>query len=61
MCGWVGVVPASEVTVIAGDDGVSLSLLHVLPVPLSNARATGIGQHQCPNLPQRLVLVEGRV
>ena len=59
MCGWVGVVPASEVTVVAGDDGVSFSLLHVLPVPLSDARATGVGQHQRPNLPQRLVLVEG--
>ena len=56
MCGWVGVVPAGEVAVVAGDDGVSLSLLHILSVPLPDARATGIGQHQRPNLPQGLVL-----
>ena len=56
MSGWVGIIPASEVAVVAGDDGVSLSLLYVLSVPLPDARATGVGQHQCPNLPQGLVL-----
>ena len=42
--GRVGVVTASEVTVVGGDDGVGITLLHVLTVPLTNARATGVSQ-----------------
>ena len=52
----IGVVPSSEVPVVAGDDGVLLSLLDVLPVPLTNARPTSIGQHQTTDVLQRLVL-----
>lgn len=42
--GGVGVVTASEVTVVGRDDGVGLTLLHVLAVPLTNARPTGVGK-----------------
>ena len=35
----------SEVSVVAGDDGVLLSLLSILSVPLANARSTGISEH----------------
>ena len=40
---WVGVVAPGEVAVVAGDDGVLLALLDVLPVPLPDAGATGVG------------------
>ena len=52
----VGVVPSCEVPVVAGDDGVLLSLLDVLSVPLTNAWPTGISQHQTSYVPQGLVL-----
>ena len=52
----IGVVPSSEVPVVAGDNGVLLSLLDVLPVPLTNAWPTSIGQHQTTHVLQRLVL-----
>ena len=41
----------SEVSVVAGDDGVLLSLLHVLSVPLTDAGAAGVGQHDSTELP----------
>ena len=44
MSGGVGVVSASEVPVVAGDDRVLLPLLHVLSVPLTNARSTGVSE-----------------
>ena len=52
MSGGVGVVTASEVPVVAGDDRVLLPLLHVLSVPLTNARSTGVSEdntwrHKC--------------
>ena len=56
MCGRIGIISASEVAVVAGDDGVGFTLLDILPVPLANAGTTGIGQHQCPNLSERFVL-----
>ena len=59
MCGWVGIVPSSEVPVVAGDNGVLLSHLDVLPVPLADAGPTGVGQHHTPNLSQGLVLQRG--
>jgi hypothetical protein len=52
----VGVVSASEVSVVAGNDGVFLTLLDVLTIPLSDARATGIGQNQPPYLLQWFIL-----
>ena len=39
----IGVIPSSEVPIVAGDDGVLLPLLDVLSVPLTNARPTSIG------------------
>lgn len=42
--GGVGVVTASEVTVVGGDDGVGLALLDILTVPLSNARTASVGK-----------------
>ena len=46
MCGGVSVVTAGEVTVVRGDDGVSLSLLDVLPIPLTDTRTTRIGKYE---------------
>ena len=56
MCFWVGVIPSSEVPVVAGHDGVLVSLLNVLTVPLSNAWTTGIGQYHCSYVLEGLVL-----
>ena len=42
--GGVGVVTASEVTVVGGDDRVGLALLNILTVPLSNARTASVGK-----------------
>ncbi len=53
---WIGVVTSGEIPVVAGDDCVLLSLLHVLSVPLAYARPTGIGQDHTSNVFQRLVL-----
>ena len=56
VCFRVGVVPPSEVPVIAGHNGVLVSLLNVLTVPLSNAWTTGIGQYHPPYVLEGLVL-----
>lgn len=56
MGGRVGIVAANEVTVVGGDDGVLVSLLHVLAVPLPDAGAAGIGQHRPAKLTQSLGL-----
>ena len=42
--GGVGVVTASEIPVVASDDGVLLSLLDVLSIPLTNAGTAGISK-----------------
>lgn len=42
--GRVGIVTASEVTVVRGDDRVGFVLLDVLTIPLANARTTGVGK-----------------
>ena len=42
--GGVGIVTTGEVTVVGRDDRVGLTLLHILTVPLSNARTTGVGK-----------------
>ena len=52
----IGIVSSREVPVVAGDDGVLLSLLDVLSVPLTNARPTGICQHQASYVLQGLIL-----
>ena len=52
----IGVIPSSEVPVVASHNGVLLSLLDVLSVPLTNARPTSIGQHQASYVLQGLVL-----
>jgi len=41
----VAVIPLGEVPVVGGDDGVLDTLLHVLTLPLSDARTAGIAQH----------------
>lgn len=46
----VGIVTSSEVTVVGRDDGVSLTLLDVLAVPLANAGATGVGKNHAAEL-----------
>lgn len=46
----VRVVTASEVPVVRGDDGVCLTLWNVLAVPLANAGAARIGEHDTSNL-----------
>ena len=42
--GGVGVVTTGEVPVVARHDGVLLSLLHVLSVPLTDARTTSVSE-----------------
>lgn len=54
--GRVGVVTASEVTVVGRDDRVGLTLLHVLTVPLPNARTAGVGENDTTELLQGLEL-----
>ena len=56
MGGWVGVVSAREVPVVGGDDCVLLSFLHVLSVPLPDARPARIGQHHTPHCLQSVIL-----
>jgi len=48
--GGVGVVTASEVTVVGRDDGVGLTLLHILAVPLTNAGTAGVGENDTAKL-----------
>ena len=50
MSGRVSVVPSGKVPVVGGDDGVLLSLLDVLPVPLSDAGPASVGQHDAAEL-----------
>ena len=52
----VSIIPSSKVPVVASDNGVLLSLLDVLPVPLTNARPTSIGQNQATHVLQGLIL-----
>lgn len=56
MGGRVGVVTAGEVPVVGGDDGVLLSFLDVLTVPLTDAWATGVGQNCAAKSTQSLSL-----
>lgn len=48
----VGIVTSSEVTVVGRDDGVSLTLLDVLAVPLANAGSAGVGKNHAAELLQ---------
>jgi hypothetical protein len=43
--GGVGIVTTGKVSVVGSDDRVLLSLLDVLPVPLSDTGSTGVGQN----------------
>lgn len=56
----VGVISPGKVSIVAGDDGVLLSLLYVLSVPLSDAGTAGVGQHQPTYLFQGLILRSNR-
>ena len=46
MCSGVSVVTASKVPVVRSDDGVSLALPDVLPIPLTDTRTTGVGKYE---------------
>ena len=61
VCAGVAIVPSSEVAVVRGHNGVLLSLLHILPPPLPNARPTCICQYCASYGGQGFVLsVKGR-
>eukprot|EP00053_Salpingoeca_punica_P020385 m.211399 g.211399 ORF g.211399 m.211399 type:complete len:843 (+) comp18318_c0_seq1:197-2725(+) len=46
----VAVVAAGEVAVVRGDDAVLDTLLHVLAIPLADAGAAGVGEHNTAKL-----------
>merc|ERR1719239_366672 len=49
--GGVSVITTCEVSVVAGNNGVLLPLLHILSVPLTNAGPAGVSEHDTPELP----------
>lgn len=54
--GRVGVISSSEVTVVRRDNGVGLVLLDILTIPLTNARATSVGEDNTAELLEGLQL-----
>jgi len=54
--GGVAIVATGEVTVVGREDRVSLALLDVLAIPLSNARAAGVGKNDTAELLEGLEL-----
>lgn len=52
----VGIVTASEVTVVGGDDRVRLALLDVPAIPLTDARTAGVGEDDTAKLLKSLQL-----
>ena len=54
--GGVSVVTTGEVTVVGRDDGVGLALLHILTVPLANARTASVGKDDTTELLEGLEL-----
>jgi len=48
--GGVGIVTTGKVSVVGSDDRVLLSLLDVLPVPLSDTGSTGVGENDSTNV-----------
>ena len=56
MGGGVGIVTSSEVTVIGGDNRVDITLLDVLPIPLSNTRTASVSEYQAANALESLDL-----
>lgn len=56
MGGWIGIVTSSKVSVVRGDDGIFVSLLNVLSVPLANAWTAGVGKNDATKLTERLSL-----
>ena len=52
----VAVIPLGEVPVVGGDDGVLDTLLHVLTLPLADARTASIAQHDATELGERIHL-----
>lgn len=54
--GGIRVVPPREVPVVRGDDGVLLSLLYILAVPLPDARPARVRQNGSSELTKRLSL-----
>ena len=45
MRGGIAVVALREVPVVTSDDGIRDAILHVLTIPLPDARTAGVGQH----------------
>lgn len=60
MGGGIGIITSGEVSIVRSYDGVFVSLLHILSVPLSNTRSTSIGQHSTAELSQSLSLGKWR-
>lgn len=58
MSGWICVVTPGEVAVVGRDNGVLVSLLDVLTIPLADARAACVGKYGTSKLPQSLSLCE---
>ena len=54
----VGIISPCEVPIVTGDNRVLLPFLDVLTVPLSDAGATRVGEHQPPYLLQGFILSE---
>lgn len=50
----VGVVSASEISVVRSDDGILLSLLDVSSVPLTDTGSTGVGEDDTSDVFERL-------
>ena len=46
----VRIVTATEVAVVRRDNRVLFTFLHVVTVPLTNARTTSVGEHHTTNL-----------
>ena len=57
----IGVIAACEVSVVASNNRVLLSLFDVFSVPLTNAWATRISQDHTPYVLERCVLQSGNV
>ena len=54
--GWVGIVTASEVTVVGREDRVGSSLWNVLAIPLSDTWTAGVGKNHAAELLESLEL-----
>ena len=59
----IGIVPAGKVPVEGGDDGILVPLLHIVPLPLSDAGTARIGQDEPADIRENFevpVTLDGR-